>query len=113
VPKGNDSTVGYYPDDLQTALGYGKIPASYTKYLDRNGLKGARIGVLRESIGRDAEPGSADFEKVEADKSKSHETPGHSRLGARSGGREHSLNASRNDFSPTRTSIRSELGWSA
>ena len=31
-----------------------------------NGLKGARIGVLRESIGEHSEPGSEDFKKVDA-----------------------------------------------
>src|SRR5439155_4114796 len=39
---------------------------SYTKALDRNGLKGARIGVLRESIGLNSEPASEDFRKVDA-----------------------------------------------
>ena len=31
---------------------------AFTKFLDQNGLKGARIGILRESMGYDAEPGS-------------------------------------------------------
>ena len=39
---------------------------SYTTVLDRNGLKGARIGILRESIGVNSEPGSDDFKKVDA-----------------------------------------------
>ena len=34
-----------------TALGIGRIPATYTPSLDRNGLKGARIGVLRTLFG--------------------------------------------------------------
>jgi amidase len=34
-----------------TALGIGKIPATYSTSLDRNGLKGARIGVLRTLFG--------------------------------------------------------------
>jgi Asp-tRNA(Asn)/Glu-tRNA(Gln) amidotransferase A subunit family amidase len=33
-------------------------------FLDPNGLRGARIGILRESMGYDAEPGSEDFNKV-------------------------------------------------
>src|SRR5206468_2016849 len=41
-------------------------PPTYTRFLDRNGLKAARIGVLRESIGFESEPGSPDFEKVTA-----------------------------------------------
>jgi amidase len=57
---------GYDPEDPQTALGVGHVPESYTQFLDRNGLKGARIGVLRESIGAASEPGSDDFKKVDA-----------------------------------------------
>jgi len=59
-----DVMVGYDPEDPQTALGVGHKQASYTQYLDRNGLKGARIGILRESIGNTSEPDSADFKKV-------------------------------------------------
>src|SRR5579863_3007761 len=61
-----DVLVGYDPEDPQTALGVGHVPESYTKFLDKNGLKGARIGVLRESIGTGSEPGSDDFKKVDA-----------------------------------------------
>jgi Asp-tRNA(Asn)/Glu-tRNA(Gln) amidotransferase A subunit family amidase len=61
-----DAMVGYDPDDPVTALGIGRAPQSYTKALDRNGLKGARIGVLRESIGLNSEPNSDDFKKVDA-----------------------------------------------
>jgi Asp-tRNA(Asn)/Glu-tRNA(Gln) amidotransferase A subunit family amidase len=42
----------------------GKAPESYTKFLDKNGLKGARIGILREPMGNDSEPDSADFKAV-------------------------------------------------
>jgi amidase len=61
-----DVMVGYDPEDPLTAFGVGHVPASYTTMLDRNGLKGARIGILRESIGYESEPGSADFAKVTA-----------------------------------------------
>jgi Asp-tRNA(Asn)/Glu-tRNA(Gln) amidotransferase A subunit family amidase len=60
-----DAMVGYDPEDPVTALGIGKAPSSYTRLLDRNALKGARIGVLRESIGLNSEPGSDDFRKVD------------------------------------------------
>ena len=40
-----DSMVGYDPEDPVTALGVGKVEASYTRFLDRQGLKGARIGI--------------------------------------------------------------------
>jgi Asp-tRNA(Asn)/Glu-tRNA(Gln) amidotransferase A subunit family amidase len=60
-----DAMVGYDAEDPVTALGVGQAPPSYTKALDRNGLKGARIGVLRESIGLNSEPESDDFKKVD------------------------------------------------
>src|SRR5678816_2146453 len=41
-------------------------PKSYTASLDKNGLKGARIGVIRESIGANSNPDSEDFKKVDA-----------------------------------------------
>ena len=45
---------GYDPDDPITAFGWPKIPDTYTAFLDRDGLKGARIGVLMDFFGRDA-----------------------------------------------------------
>ena len=59
-----DVMVGYDPDDPVTARGVGRTPRSFTEMLDKEGLKGARIGVLRESMGYDAEPGSEDFNKI-------------------------------------------------
>ena len=61
-----DVIVGYDAEDPVTALGAGHIPKTYTAMLDTAGLKGARIGVLRESIGLEAEPGSEDFARVTA-----------------------------------------------
>ena len=45
--------------------GVGNIPNSYKQFLDSNGLRGTRIGILRESMGYDAEPGSDDFSVAE------------------------------------------------
>lgn len=59
-----DGMVGYDPEDPVTALGRGHIPASYTQFLDKNGLKGARIGVLHAPMGIDSEPASEDFKHV-------------------------------------------------
>jgi len=59
-----DVMTGYDPDDPVTARGVGRIAESFTKFLDRDGLKGKRIGILRESMGYDAEPGSEDFNKI-------------------------------------------------
>lgn len=61
-----DVIAGYDTEDATTALGVGHIPDTYTQFLDRNGLKGARIGILRESIGVNTTPDSADFKEVES-----------------------------------------------
>lgn len=61
-----DIMVGYDPDDPVTALGYGKPPVSYTKYLDKSGLKGARIGVIHQVFGDKTQPDSDDFKQVDA-----------------------------------------------
>jgi len=59
-----DVMVGYDPEDPLTSRGVGQVPDSYTKFLDRNGLRGARIGILRESMGLGSEPDSEDFKKI-------------------------------------------------
>jgi amidase len=59
-----DVIVGYDPEDPLTASGVGHVPESYTKFLDKNGLKGARIGILRESMGYASEASSEDFHKI-------------------------------------------------
>ncbi len=52
-----DVMAGYDPDDPVTAHGVGRIRQSFTAFLDKQGLHGARFGILRESMGYDAEPG--------------------------------------------------------
>ena len=49
-----DVMAGFDPEDPITAAGVGHAPPTYTAFLDRNGLRGARIGVLREYFGTDA-----------------------------------------------------------
>jgi amidase len=61
-----DVLVGYDPEDPLTAYGVTHIPESYTNFLDKDGLKGARIGVIRESIIANSEPESEDFKQVDA-----------------------------------------------
>jgi Asp-tRNA(Asn)/Glu-tRNA(Gln) amidotransferase A subunit family amidase len=61
-----DAMVGYDPEDPITALGVGKEPRSYAALLEKHALKGARIGILRESIGGNSDPASDDFKKVDA-----------------------------------------------
>jgi amidase len=59
-----DVMVGYDPEDPITARGVGRVPDTFTKFLNKDGLKGARLGILRESIGLNSEPESEDFKKV-------------------------------------------------
>jgi amidase len=59
-----DVMVGYDPEDPITARGVGHIPDTFTNFLNKDGLKGARLGILRESIGLNAEPDSEDFRKI-------------------------------------------------
>src|SRR5438105_4524441 len=61
-----DVIIGYDPEDPLTGRGLGHIPDTYRKFLDKNGLKGARLGILRESIGFESDPSSPDFAKVQA-----------------------------------------------
>lgn len=59
-----DAMAGYDPEDPVTARGVGHIPDSFKNFLDGKGLKGARIGVLRQSMGLGSEPDSDDFKKI-------------------------------------------------
>jgi amidase len=61
-----DVMVGYDAEDPLTAHGVGKTPKTYTAALDKDGLKGARIGVIRASMSETSEPASEDFKKVDA-----------------------------------------------
>ncbi|MDB5569299.1 MAG: Amidase [Hyphomicrobiales bacterium] len=61
-----DCMVGYDAQDPVTAMGHGRAPQSYCAGLDSRALKGARIGVLRESMGHNSDPASEDFAKVTA-----------------------------------------------
>jgi Asp-tRNA(Asn)/Glu-tRNA(Gln) amidotransferase A subunit family amidase len=58
--------VGYDPEDPLTAAGVDKHEGSYMRFLDRNGLRGARIGILRDPAGLFTEPNSDDYKKVDA-----------------------------------------------
>ncbi len=59
---------GYDPNDPVTIRCREKLPAGYQQFLDKNGLKGARIGVLRILSETDPDPQvSALFEQAIAD----------------------------------------------
>jgi amidase len=68
-----DAIAGYDAADLATEASVGKLPdAPYTSFVSKDGLKGARIGVLREMVrsGPDHAAGVALFEKAVADAKK-------------------------------------------
>ena len=61
-----DVIAGYDPNDPVTAYAAGHVPESYAVGLDAEGLRGARIGVIRESMDPKTEPESDDYGQVRA-----------------------------------------------
>jgi len=61
-----DVIAGYDPNDPVTAYAAGQVPPSYTAFLESDGLRGARIGVIREPVDPKADPSSEDYQKVKA-----------------------------------------------
>ena len=59
-----DSMVGYDAEDPVTGYGVGNTAGSYSTTLDKAALKGARIGILRETMGYAAEPDKDDFKQI-------------------------------------------------
>lgn len=59
-----DVIAGYDPKDPVTAASDRRLPRSYTDFLREDGLKGKRIGVLRLSMSKDANPSAPDFKEV-------------------------------------------------
>ena len=61
-----DVIAGYDPNDAMTAYAVGHVPPTYTAFLNQDGLRGARIGVIREPMDPTADPASEDYQKVKA-----------------------------------------------
>jgi amidase len=61
-----DIIAGYDPNDPVTAYAVGEIPNSYTQSLAVDGLRGARIGVIRQPLDPRADPSSEDYRQVRA-----------------------------------------------
>ena len=61
-----DVIAGYDPNDPVTAYADGHVPTTYTDFLKRDGLKGARLGVLRVPLDPKADPQSNDYKSVRA-----------------------------------------------
>lgn len=65
-----DAIAGYDAADLATQAGIGKLPEQpYTSFVNKDGLKGARIGILREMVRKGPlhVEGNALFDKAVAD----------------------------------------------
>ena len=60
-----DAIAGYDPADPITADCVGKIPSTYTAFLDHNGLKGMRFGVLRSPLYSNPNTSTPDYKEVQ------------------------------------------------
>jgi amidase len=61
-----DVIAGYDANDPVTADAVGRMPVTYTQSLTADGLRGARIGVIREPLDPKADPASPDYKQVRA-----------------------------------------------
>jgi len=61
-----DVIAGYDPNDALTAYAVGHVPPTYTAFLSQDGLRSARIGVIREPMDPNTDPTSEDYKKVKA-----------------------------------------------
>ena len=59
-----DVLAGYDPHDPVTAYAVGRVAESYTDGLVAGGLRGARIGVIREPMDAQTDPSSDDYRRV-------------------------------------------------
>jgi Asp-tRNA(Asn)/Glu-tRNA(Gln) amidotransferase A subunit family amidase len=60
-----DVIAGYDPRDPVTAQSYGQKPATYTSFLDPNGLKGMRIGVIRVPMDNSTDITKPDYKETQ------------------------------------------------
>jgi len=61
-----DVIAGYDPNDPVTAYAAGQVPLTYTAFLNKDGLQGARLGVIREPFDPKTDTSSGDYKKVKA-----------------------------------------------
>ncbi len=59
-----DVIAGYDPNDPITAASVGRIPATFTNFLDADGLRGMRLGVVRQPLSPDTDPSADDYARV-------------------------------------------------
>jgi Asp-tRNA(Asn)/Glu-tRNA(Gln) amidotransferase A subunit family amidase len=61
-----DAIAGYDPNDPITAASYGRTPASYTAFLQPGGLRGMRLGIIRQPMDKNTDINAADYKEVRA-----------------------------------------------
>ncbi len=59
-----DAIAGYDANDPMTAYAYGQTPATYTALLTTDGLRGTRIGVIRDPMDNTTDTKSDDYRRV-------------------------------------------------
>jgi Asp-tRNA(Asn)/Glu-tRNA(Gln) amidotransferase A subunit family amidase len=61
-----DVIAGYDPNDPVTAYAAGQVPPTYTAFLNKDGLQGTRLGIIREPFDPKTDTSSDDYKKVKA-----------------------------------------------
>ena len=61
-----DVIAGYDPNDPVTVYAAGQVPTTYTAFLNKDGLRGARLGVIREPFDPKTDTASDEYKKVKA-----------------------------------------------
>jgi amidase len=61
-----DAIAGYDPKDPVTAASYRRIPESYTAFLQPNGLRGMRFGVIRQPMDKETDTNATDYKEIRA-----------------------------------------------
>ena len=61
-----DVIAGYDTNDPVTAYAATQVPPTYTAFLNKDGLRGARLGVIREPVDPKADTNSEQYKKVKA-----------------------------------------------
>jgi Asp-tRNA(Asn)/Glu-tRNA(Gln) amidotransferase A subunit family amidase len=59
-----DVIAGYDPNDPVTAASVGRLPRTYMEAHDPDGLRGMRLGVVRQPLSQDTDPSAADYGRV-------------------------------------------------
>jgi Asp-tRNA(Asn)/Glu-tRNA(Gln) amidotransferase A subunit family amidase len=61
-----DAIAGYDPKDPASAASYRRIPPTYTEFLQPDGLRGMRFGLIRQPMDKDTDVNVPDFKEVRA-----------------------------------------------